>query len=103
MGYFEDAVNTGQPIVPPTPPQPAPVVPAPPTNEVQAPITPPVQGQFKGLPVRAMGDRVFLLLKGKRYWVTTVEVYNKLGFKLGDESKIDEETLAALPEGEPIR
>lgn len=58
---------------------------------------------FKGLPVRVEGDRIWLLKNGKRQWVTSKEVYESLGFKFGDERKIDEATLMALPEGEPLR
>lgn len=91
MGYFEEAIQSGQPIVPPAPPAPIP----------QVPVT--TNDDFKGLPVRAGGDRVFILLKGKKYWVSSPEALSKLGFKLGDEAKIDQETLDVLPEGEPIR
>jgi hypothetical protein len=105
--YFEEAVNTGQPIVPPTPPVtpasanvqfPMPTGGAAPSNQAA-----PIQTEFKGLPVRAMGDRIFIILKGKKYWVTSGEVYTRLGFKFGDEVKIDQETLDVLAEGEPIR
>ena len=58
---------------------------------------------FKGLPVRVSGDRIWLLKDGKRAWVTSKEVYESLGFKFGDEKEIDEATLMALPEGEPLR
>lgn len=65
----------------------------------------PVAGQteFKGLPVRTEGDKVFLLKGGRRYWITTAQIYSKLGFKFGDEVKIDQATLNVIPEGEPIR
>ena len=59
--------------------------------------------EFKGLPVRAGGDNIFLLKGGRRYWITSAEVYAKLGFKFGDEVKIDQATLNVIPEGEPIR
>ena len=63
----------------------------------------PETGEFKGLPVRVAGDKIWLLKNGKRAWVTSKEVYEKLGFKFGDEKNIDFETLMALPEAEPIR
>lgn len=97
MGYFEEAVQTGQPIVPPAPPAPVQA-----QAEAVASVTS-VAPEYKGLPVRASGDRVFILLKGKKYWVTSPEALTKLGFKLGDEVKIDQETLDIIPEGEPIR
>ena len=59
--------------------------------------------EFKGLPVRADSDKVFLLKGGKRLWVTSAEVFSKLGFKFGDEVMIDQATLIVIPEGEPIR
>jgi hypothetical protein len=70
----------------------------PPSFELQ-----PSENGFVGLPVRADGDKVFLLKGGKRYWVTSAEVFAKLGFKFGDEVKIDQATLSVIPEGEPIR
>jgi hypothetical protein len=96
--YFEDQINSGQPIVPPSPEISMPV-PTPPTES-----TPPVESDdWKGTPVRSNGDRVFLLKDGKKYWVTNAEVYNRLGFKFGDEVKLDDATLAIIPEGEPIK
>ena len=67
------------------------------------PPMPQTQTEFAGLPVRASGDKVFILKDGKRHWVTSPEAFAKLGFKLGDERRIDQATLAVLPEGEPIR
>ena len=82
----------------PTPPvPPAPVVPPTPTPAPQQPE------EFKGLPVRAGGDRVFLLKGGKKYWIMNAEALARLGFKFGDEAKIDDATLAIIPEGEPLR
>lgn len=97
FNYFEDQIQQGKPIVPPTAAQS-------PTPPVQ-PVQPTVSGtdEWKGLPVRAVGDRVFLIKGGKKYWVTNPEVYTKLGFKLGDEVKIDQATLDVLPDGDPIR
>lgn len=102
MSYFDELPND-KPIMPPVIPPVPPVVPTvmtPPVPGQTAPITPPKE--FKGLPVRAGGDRIFLLLKGKKYWVSSAEVYARLGFKFGDEVRIDGETLAVIPEGEPI-
>lgn len=72
----------------------------PPVPQPPAAISP--EG-FKGLPVRAEGDKVFLLKGGKRCWITSAEVFTKLGFKFGDEVKMDQATLNIIPEGEPIR
>ena len=102
-GYFDEQIKTGQPIVPPVAPA-APVIPPPPPSVPQVPqgpITPPQE--FVGLPVRAGGDRIFLLKKGKKFWISNPEVYAKLGFKFGDEVRIDPETLAVIPEGEILR
>ena len=72
-----------------------------PVEEVK-PTTTPSKPEFKGLPVRCGGDRIFLLRGGKKHWVRNAEVYSKLGFKFGDEKEIDFDTLNALAEGEPI-
>jgi hypothetical protein len=75
--------------------------------EVLSPsLTPPMPqapNEFQGLPVRAGGDRVFILKEGKRHWVSTPEAFARLGFKLGDERRIDQATLSVLPEGEIIK
>ena len=70
---------------------------------VPQPPTPMLLSEFKGLPVRADGDKVFLLKGGRRFWITSAQVYSKLGFKFGDEVKIDQATLNVIPEGEPLR
>lgn len=59
--------------------------------------------EFKGLPVRTGGDKIFLLKGGKKHWVTSPEAYSKLGFKFGDEAEIDRLTLGVIPEGSPIK
>jgi hypothetical protein len=110
MSYFDNLPND-QPIMPPTQPvvpvQPPPSIPQPPTAVSEATggqfQTAAQAGEWVGLPVRASGDRVFLLKGGKRYWITSPAVLNSLGLKLGDEVKIDMATLMVLPEGEPLR
>lgn len=77
--------------MPPIPPAPVP------------PVEKPTVSGFKGLPVRAEGDNIYLLRDGKRFWVTSAEVYERLGFKFGDEAKLDQKTLEVIPEGEPLR
>jgi hypothetical protein len=67
------------------------------------PVEAPKEGEWKGLAVRAESDMVFVLKGGKRYWMTSPEDLAKWGFKLGEEVKIDRETLILIPEGEPIR
>ena len=86
----------------PAPPsaQPAGATPAPAPAPAPEPEEP---KEFVGLPVRASGDRVFILKGGKKHWVVNPEAYSKLGFKFGDEARIDEATLAALSEGEPLK
>lgn len=70
--------------------------------EAVASVTP-TKPEFKGLPVRSGGDRIWLLKGGKKHWIRNAEVYSKLGFKFGDEREIDFDTLNALAEGEPIQ
>lgn len=100
--YFEDAIQTGQPIVPPNTPT-APVTPV--ETPAQDVDNTPVKNSddFKGLPVRTIGDRIFLLKGGKKAWITNAEAYQKLGFNFGDEVKIDQVTLDIIPEGDAIR
>ena len=64
-----------------------------------------IDSEYKGLPVRVrgVGDKIFLLLKGKKHWVSTAEAYSSLGFKFGDEVEIDVETATVFVEGEVIK
>jgi hypothetical protein len=57
---------------------------------------------FKGLPVRGNGDSIYLLKGGRKHWFPSAEIFAKFGFKFGDEVKLDEETLAVIPEGGPL-
>ncbi len=63
----------------------------------------PDDSTFKGLPVRVAGDKIWLLKEGKRQWITSADMYAKLGFKFGDERDIDAVTLMCIPEGLPLR
>lgn len=100
--YFSDQVSQGQPIMPPTVAQ-APSVPqAPNVDKTASEVVDSNKTEWNGLPVRSIGDKVWLLRGGRKHHVTSPEVYNKLGFKFGDESKIDDATLDVIPEGEPI-
>lgn len=81
---------------------------APPVIEATPVVKPeaPVEAQkpsFKGLLVRAGGDRVYLIREGKKHWMTSPEALEKNGFKLGDEREIDVVSLSIFPEGETIR
>ena len=62
----------------------------------------PLKPEFKGLPVRCGGDRIWLLKGGKKHWIRNAEIFSKLGFKFGDEREIDFDTLQLIPEGTPI-
>ena len=80
--------------------------PTPPEYKPPENISPPPAPQpeeFKGLPVRAGGDRVFLLKGGKKFWIMNAEAFARLGFKFGDEARIDEATLSVIAEGEPLK
>lgn len=104
MSYFEEQIGQGQPIVPPpqniVAPMPA-YQPSQPSSVAQT--DKPQVSEWQGLPVRAGGDRVFLLKGGQKRWITSPQALENLGFKLGDEVKIDQATLDIIPEGEPIR
>lgn len=106
MNYFEDQIQPGQPIVPPGGAAPvAPAAPVMPTQQqpAQQPIYQVGADGWKGLPVRPGGDQIWLLKGGKRFWITTAEVYKRLGFNFGEERDIDLATLYVIPEGEPIK
>lgn len=105
MNYFENQTQQGQPIIPPAPTAPVtPVVPVMPTQQpAQQPSYQVETGDWKGLPVRAGGDQIWLLKGGKRFWITSAEVYKRLGFNFGEERDIDPKTLNVIPEGEPIK
>lgn len=103
--YFGEQIAQGKPIVPPSP-QAAPVIPQAPVNPpagANSQFVAPPAGEFVGLAVRAMGDRVFLLKDGKRYWISNPEALEKLGLTFADVVKTDQATIDVIPEGEPIR
>lgn len=70
------------------------------TRPTEVPVQP---KEFKGTLVRATGDKIFLLKDGKRFWVSTPQALQDLGFKFGDEVKMDDATLMCLGEGQPIK
>jgi len=102
MGYFDEQIAAGQPIFPPTEQQ-APSINQPAQQDQVE--NKPTETAFIGTPVRIIngGDNVYLIKEGKKYWVTTLEKYNALGFKLGDEVKMDKTSMDLFTEGEPIR
>lgn len=76
---------------------------APPVRPV-GPITPPIiNSPKKGLAVRAEGDNVYLISNGKKHWFSSAEAFSRMGFKFGDEVKMDQVSLDVFPEGEPIK
>lgn len=97
--YFEDQIQQGKPVFPPV----ADTAPAQQPAEQPAEQVQADEDGWKGLPVRAGGDRIFLLKNGTRRWITSKEVYEGLGFNFGDEVKLDQATLNVIPEDEPIR
>ena len=90
---MEEPKNVWGEIVAPPSPEATPVV------EAKVEET----SSFKGLLVRAGGDKVYLIRDGKKHWMTSPEALEKNGFKLGDEREIDVVSLSIFPEGEPIR
>jgi len=97
--------DEGWQLTPPTykPPEDISLQRVPPPAPPVVPAQPEQPKEFIGLPVRASGDRVFLLKGGKKFWIMNPEAYARLGFKFGDEVRVDEATLAALAEGTPIQ
>ena len=87
---WEDTIPTGPELT-----EEVPVVPAEPQEAVSTPTT--------GIPVRLEGDRIYLLKDAKKHWITSAEAYEKLGFKFGDEYKIDQASFDLFSEGEPIQ
>lgn len=87
-----------KPLTSPPPPPPTPVS----EPSKSEPSKAETSTEFKGTPVRATGDKVFILKGGMKYWVSTPEAYERMGFKFGDEVKVDDETLAVIPEGDPL-
>jgi len=91
--YFGEQIEKGEPILPPNE-----TLSETPSDIVEAQIV----DEWQGLPVRAGGDRIFILKNGKKHWVQSAEAYTRLGFKFGDEVKIDQATLDVLEEGDII-
>lgn len=60
-------------------------------------------GGVKPMTVRAeeTGDKVYVIVNQKRYWVKNPETLKQLGFNLGQEKKVPFSDLLKWPEGEP--
>lgn len=48
------------------------------------------------------GDKVYVVVNEKRYWIKNPETLAKLGFHLGGETRITFNELLKLPEGKPV-
>lgn len=49
------------------------------------------------------GDKIFLVRNGLKHWITSLEVLEELGFKLGQEKAIDRLVMSKIRSGEPIK
>lgn len=52
--------------------------------------------------VRGGGDPIYLLVEGKKHWVLNAETFRKLGYRFGEEEKIEPSELATYMPGKPI-
>ncbi len=52
--------------------------------------------------VRGGGDPIYLLVEGKKHWVLNAETFRKLGYRFGEEEKIEPSELATYLPGKPI-
>lgn len=59
---------------------------------------------YEGKMVRSKesGDKIFLISKGFKHWVTSPDVLKELGFSFGQEEAIDRKILQQFRSGEPI-
>ena len=48
------------------------------------------------------GDKVYIVVNEKRYWIKNPETLKKLGFNLVGETKIEFNELLKFPEGKPV-
>ena len=68
-----------------------------------APVEAEEQPKPKYRVVRGSGDPIYLLTPDhKKHWILNAETFTKLGFKFGDEEKIENSELATYIPGEPI-
>jgi len=106
-----DTYNPGGIIPPPPidlnpPVQEAQVVPENNTPIPVGPIAPvveldkPVEHKYRA--VRGSGDQVFLIVENRKHWVLNPETFSKLGFKFGEEEKVEQAYLSTLLPGETI-
>ena len=96
-----------QGIIPPTPIQEAEIV-----EETKEELSPSISvntsvskqevTEHKYRAVRGSGDPVYLIIDNKKHWVLTADVFKKLGFKLGEEEKVENSELATYLPGETI-
>ena len=68
------------------------------------PVSAPKQKEAKDLLIRAncSGDKVFLLDKGVRRWISSAEKLKEIGYTFADVTRISDEQLLFYQEGDPI-
>lgn len=68
------------------------------------PVSAPVSPTAKQIIIRAncSGDKVYLLEKGERHWITTPEKLSELGYTFADVIRVTDDELLFYKEGEPI-
>jgi hypothetical protein len=90
-------------LVPETPIQEAEVVSEPAVPVPQAPVTPtPEKREHKYRAVRGGGDQIFIIKDGKRHWVLNAQIYEKLGYRFGEEDRVEQSEIATYLPGETI-
>ncbi len=71
-----------------------------PKDYENAPATPLVDKRYPT--VRGDGDAVYLIADEMKHWVLSAEIYEKLGYRFGDEKHIEMSELANIKTGEVI-
>lgn len=71
-----------------------------PSHSTEMPKEEKVEHKYRA--VRGSGDPVYLIIDNKKHWVLTADVFKKLGYKLGEEEKVENSELATYLPGETI-
>ncbi len=52
--------------------------------------------------IKGEGDKIYLIEKDKRRWITTQEIFNKNNYDWKAVLKVEEKILKTIPEGKPV-
>ena len=103
---MENSLNIPSSFPPPGTPLPVPLIinepPRIPLAQVSHTESTTPTGKYLLMRSNEFGDKVFLLRRGKRHWISTAEKLTELGYTFKDVVKVPDEELTFYPEAEVL-